>query len=179
MCQNPSYEVDHFYKEYKGRNGATGSLSKPDVFGLAAITRRRLIDQHCREGDITGLIDVRFAVVRFPLRRLRPVYVADHTDTLASDLSEGEIWLATSLRKISNAPKWKSLCSDCNGDLFFEARRNASRRKRVRELFSTQRVNGRDASRVVCRQPTRGKHDKSQQSRDRYESFGVLRRHFE
>jgi hypothetical protein len=26
-------------------------LPKSDVFGVAAITRRRLTDQHCREGD--------------------------------------------------------------------------------------------------------------------------------
>jgi len=31
MCQNPSYEVDHLDKEYKGRNGTPWSVSKPDV----------------------------------------------------------------------------------------------------------------------------------------------------
>jgi hypothetical protein len=29
----PSYEVDHLDKEYKGRNGTPGSVSKPDGFG--------------------------------------------------------------------------------------------------------------------------------------------------
>jgi hypothetical protein len=36
-CQNPSYEVDHLDKEYKGRNGTPEGVSKPD--GLSAKTR--------------------------------------------------------------------------------------------------------------------------------------------
>src|SRR5580704_8870188 len=56
MMPNPSYEVDHLDKEYKGRNGTPEGVSKPDVFGVVAITPRRVTHQHCREGDFTGAI---------------------------------------------------------------------------------------------------------------------------
>jgi hypothetical protein len=50
----PSYEHGHLANEYKDRNGARGSVSKTDGFGVAGITHPQI--SIVRNPDVTGVI---------------------------------------------------------------------------------------------------------------------------